>query len=47
MYVVMMTFSNLKIPAIIFATRDRALEYVRDNESVFCTYEIKYVDYGG
>lgn len=47
MYVVMRVFTNLKIPTMVFGTKERALQYARDNESVFCTYEIKYVDYGG
>lgn len=45
MYVVMKVFNDFTIPEIIFSTEERAIQYVKEQENVFCSYRIKYVKY--
>ena len=47
MYVVMRCFTNFRVPAMIFDTEERAIEYAKKNDNVYCTYTVEYVDYGG
>ncbi len=46
MYVVMRVFNDFTTPEIIFSTEDRAIQYVQEQESVFCSYCIKYIELG-
>lgn len=47
MYVVMKCFKEFQIPEMVFGSEERAIEYVQQNEMVFFSYEIKYVEFGG
>lgn len=49
MYLISRDFGNHTIPEIVASTEEEAHEYVRQNESVFCTYKITPVKvlYGG
>ncbi len=46
MYVVMRVFNDFTTPEIIFSTEDRAIQYVQEQESVFCSYCIKFIELG-
>ena len=45
MYVVMRVFNDFQVPTIIFKDEERAIQYVKEQETVFCSYRIKYVEY--
>lgn len=46
MYVVMRVFNNFQTPAMVFADEDKAIRWAKEQESVFCSYLVKYVEYG-
>ncbi len=46
MYVVMRVFNDFQVPAIIFKDEERAIQYIQEQETVFCSYCIKYIELG-
>ncbi len=46
MYVVMRVFNDFQVPTIIFKDEERAIQFIQEQETVFCSYCIKYIELG-